>query len=308
MFKILFVVIVNTSLLNVSISAQSDTRYIESENLKIKINNIEKRIDRLEKTDLKALNARLEFSKEIISGHDTMFSGINTIFALVSVILATLGIILPFLTYFLGIKPAQESIKNLKKEMSNFLKNSQKEQVENALENLKNPNLQLKNNANLYLSFNQHYDFSEKDYFEIYTLLQSDLEESYKSLLKMILSNKISKYATNFFDSLVISNEAEFNLYYIVRYYSICGIETKLNNLAAFLSNSATRSTSALNLASVILNESRSDFFKICESTEIISAFNETEGKLFLNQIIGFLEHYKITDKFSKTKLYKAFQ
>lgn len=229
MFIILLVIIVNISVINVSMSAQSDTQLLESENIKDKINNIEKRIDRLEKTDLKMLSTRLEFSREIISGHDTMFSGINTIFALVSVILATLGIILPFLTYFLGIKPAQDSIKNLKKEMANFLKNFQKEQVENALENLKNPNLQLKNNANLYLSFNQHYDFSEKDYFEIYTLLESELEETYKIILKMILSNKISTYATKYFDALIISNEAESNLFYIAKYYSICGIENKLN-------------------------------------------------------------------------------
>ncbi|TGN13105.1 hypothetical protein [Leptospira ilyithenensis] len=307
MINKLYFLIITICLIQSPLFSQIKLTDSESKNIDSKFQSIEKRLEQIEKSDLKSLNQRLEFSKEIISGHDTMFSGINTIFALVSAILATLGIILPFLTYFLGIKPAQDSIKNLRKEMSDFLKNTQKEQVEKALQNLNSTNLQLKNDANLFLSINQHYEFQDKDYFDIYSLLESDLEDSYKGTLKLIFSNKISNYATKYFDSLIITHEADPNIFYIIRYYSLCGIENKFSKIVEYIKNSQYISNRALNLSSMIISTSHTDFLKIFDSDEIISAFTKEEGILFLKHIQGTLEHYKLVDLFKNTKFFKSF-
>lgn len=174
-----------------------------------------------DKIDL--LEQRISQASDTINNQNSLLGGFETIYAIISIVIALLGIGLPLVTYFFGIKPSQDAVKelenNVDKKLAQYLANSRKKRVDEAINNLKSQNTELINNAINYISVTQHDGFTDEQIYKIVLLLKNDnISDNIKITLAHVLTNRKIDIATEYFLNKITDKNSNFK-YPAIKYF-----------------------------------------------------------------------------------------
>ncbi|HMK24425.1 MAG TPA: hypothetical protein VK483_00245 [Chitinophagaceae bacterium] len=179
------------------------------------------------------LEERLKQASDTISNQNALSDGFGVIYTIITIIVALLGIVLPILTYQFGIKPSQKALKefenNIDKKFEQYLIDSRNSQIEQATENLKSQNQELKSNAVTFLSLTQHQGFNDQQLFKLFLLLKSsNIDQTTKGTIAYSISNRKSDFATEYFYEALKDSSNVGVKYAALRYFANIGIENHL--------------------------------------------------------------------------------
>jgi hypothetical protein len=226
------------------------------------------------------LEERLKQASETISSQNSLFDGFGVLYAIITVVIALIAIALPILTYQFGIKPSQEALKefenNAEKKMEEFLFKTRNIQIEQAIENLKSQNQELKTNALAFLSLTQHQGFTDQQLYKLFLLLKSnDIDQAIKGTIAFTISNRKSDYATDYF-STALKDPKNTNIKYAaIRYFTSIGIENYIHIFRDLISDSKDKNTEFITLLGYIFGVNRNSLVTILNDKELIDKLDK---------------------------------
>lgn len=221
------------------------------------------------------LEERIKQASDTIANQNSLFDGFGVLYSIITIIIALIGIALPILTYQFGIKPSQEALKefenNAEKKMADFLAKSRNKQIEQAIDNLKSQNQELKTNAITFLSLTQHQGFTDEQLYKLFLLLKSEsIDQTTKGTIAYSISNRKSDYATDYF-STALKDPKNVNIKYAaIRYFSNIGIENHLQIFRDLISQSKDKNTEFITLLSYVYSTNRNSLLTIINDKELI--------------------------------------
>lgn len=247
-----------------------------------KIEEMDDRLSKIEKLmDSKMLEHRLESASEIIRWQDAQ---INTIQLFLIGVSAFIAIFIPVFTYIFAIKPAKEATEKLKIKFLEFLEGYETKQIEQAIENLKSNDKYLRQSASLYLSLKQYFPFEDRHLFKIQKMLSDpQIEDSTKGVLALLLSNRKSEYADEYFSKLMRGEvQQDTSVYYALKYFATAGITDYLEIMAEYILNSKDPYNRYINCASTIAQISKEALLQLVNNENINKNLKpETRKKIY---------------------------
>lgn len=248
------------------------------------------------------LNDRLQQASDTISNQNSLLDGFGVLYTIITIIIALIGVVLPVLTYQFGIKPSQDALKefenNADKKMEEFLAKSRNKQIEQAIENLKSQNQELKTNAVTYLSLTQHQGFSDQQLFKLFMLLKSDdIDQVTKGTLAYTISNRKSDYATEYFKEAV-KNPANVNVKYAAtRYFANIGVENHLDVFRSLVANALDKNTEFNTILIHIANTNKNAVKILINDKLFVDNLDNEALKMQKLTVQNFKASWQLTDK-----------
>lgn len=239
-----------------------------------KIEEMDNRLSNIEKLmDSKMLEHRLEAASEIIRWQDTQINTIQLFLLGVSIFIA---VFIPVFTYLFAIKPAKEATEKLKVKFLEFLKGYEIKQIDQAIENTKSTDKHVRQSASLYLSLNQYFPFEDRHLFKIHKMLSDpQIEDSIKGVLALLLSNRKSEYADEYFTKLMQSNtKSDTLVYYALKYFATVGIKNYLEAIAEYVLNTNESYNRYINCASTLAYMSKEALSQLINNKRISENLN----------------------------------
>ena len=186
------------------------------------------------------LNSRLQYENksalETIAFLNSVVGAYGVIF---SILIGVFAIGLPVMTYFLGIQPAKDAVKelqnNIDKKVENYLYLNFQKNFDLAMENLESESSTLVDRGIVFLSNNIHHDFSDYQYFKIYqVLLSKKLDPAKRGQIAFFLGNTENPY------SKIVFNKEKFLKVTSISgiaplYYSKVGVEKNVKGIVILL-------------------------------------------------------------------------
>lgn len=284
---------------------------------KIKIEDLNVKIDSVIKTQKNfkntVLKERIEQATETISHQNSIISSFGTLYSIITIIFALLGIALPILIYLFGIRPSQKALKDFEensvKKFEKFIEENKKNEINNAINNLKSQDNSIKNNAINFLSLNYHFGFDENQLLKILSILnEKNLDDNLSNQLNHCISNQKNENVKKYFEEFLLNSKVlDTKFYYCIKFFSNYDYETYKALLKQYITNNIEKNQSILFTISIYLSQfSKSDFNKLINDKSIIDSFDD-DAKKYLNQSYkNFLTTWKIEEKdFKKTYLFQ---
>jgi hypothetical protein len=255
------------------------------------------------------LEERLKQASDTISCQNSLFDGFGVLYTIITIVIALIGIALPILTYQFGIKPSQLALKefenNAEKKMEEFITKTRNKQIEQAIENLKSQNQELKSNAITFLSLTQHQGFTDEQLYKLFLLLKSDsIDQSIKGTIVNSISSRKSDFATDYF-SEAIKDSKNINIKFAaIRYFAIIGIENYLNVFRDLISNAVDKNTEFITLLTYVFSSNKNSVIPILNDKELIDKLDDNTLKMLKSSMSIFITSWQISDKeFEKSYL-----
>lgn len=171
------------------------------------------------KTDNISKSDETNLLQETINYQNAIMNASSHWLAYLSIFLGLLGIGLPLLTYFLGIKPSQDQIKENKKAVEVLLQERQEKEIEKLFKDLKSDSISKKYQTARILSSYSNYAFNDyqiRDLIDVAENLNDN--KSCLALINNLLACTDSKYTENYFNKLILNENNTQNSYYISIY------------------------------------------------------------------------------------------
>jgi len=282
-----------------------------------KIENLNSKLDSVIKTQKtfkdSVLKLRIEQATETISHQNSIISSFGTLYSIITIIFALLGVALPILIYLFGIKPSQKALKefeeNSVKKFEKFIAENKKNEIDNAINNIKSEDNSIKNNAINFLSLNYHFGFDENQILKILNILnEKNLDENLCNQLNHCISNQKNENVKKYFDDFLINSKVfDTKFYYCLKFYSNYKYEVYNELLKKYILNNIENNQSILFTISIYLIQfSRTDFNKLINDKSIIDSFDDETNKNLKQSYISYLTSWKMEEKdFQNTYLYK---
>lgn len=244
------------------------------------------------------LEQRIQQASDTISNQNSLFDGFGVLYAIITIVIALIGIALPVLTYQFGIKPSQDALKefenNADKKMEEFLAKTRNKQIEQAIENIKSDNQELKTNAVTYLSLTQHQGFSNEQLFKLFTLLKSDkIDQVTKGTIAYTISNRKSDYATEYFKEAILEPKNVNVKYAATRYFANVGIEDFLDVIRELVSSFTDKNTELNTLLIHMANTNKAAVKILINDKELIDTLNKKD----IEAVSNFKASWQLSDK-----------
>lgn len=159
-----------------------------------------------------SLDKKEDDASNTIKYLNSLVGSFGSIFTILGVYIAIIALVLPVLVYILGIRPSQQALKelesNMDKRLDEYISDTRNKQIENALNNIRTGDTDLKNQGLTYITFTQYQGFSKDQWFQIYSIHQtSKNDQGVRSQLAFVLSTHRNDYATELFNSREIIDD-----------------------------------------------------------------------------------------------------
>ncbi|GGG51104.1 hypothetical protein BXY58_1272 [Epilithonimonas arachidiradicis] len=260
------------------------------------------------KDKIDILEDRIEQATETISNQNSLISSFGTIYTILTIIFTVIGLIVPIVTYFFGIKPSREQIKNLElnfnERLDLYLKETKQKEINFAIENITKGSLEQKQSSIAYLSIIQHEKLTDDQYFKLFKILSNnkiDITQAYT--LAYVLIGKKNEYATEYcYD--ILKNKMEFMEFIAVKYFSIIGLKDSIPHFIKYLSEISDKNSALIRIISYmkqITLEATDDFL----NSDITNVFVLEDRKSISSNLLDFtFQSQPEKERFKKTKFY----
>jgi len=296
-------------LIILSLAANGQPKMSLADSLKQNISALNLSITKSSET-VKVLEERLSQASDTINNQSTVISSFEVIYSILTIIFTIIGLLVPIVTYYYGIKPSRDQIKNLEsnfdKRLEEYLKTSRLENIDNAISSLTSNSAELKQNAITYLSLTQHEGLTDIQYFKLYKVLSAEgIDSTQKHSLGFILTGKENEYATEYCKSILRSRSL-YNEYIPARYFGMIGISKYVSNFIDYLKSVPEKNDAFMRIISHMKIVSLDSVIELLNSEEIINLFDADDYTYLKNYRLtnGFEKGYE-EDKLKTTKLYK---
>lgn len=292
-----------------SFSTQGQNKLTLVDSLKLNISVLNESINKSNEI-VKILEERISQASDTITNQSSIISSFEVIYSILTIIFTIIGLLVPIVTYYYGIKPSRDQIKNLEsnfdKRLEEYLKTSRLENINNAINNLSSDSPELKQNSITYLSLTQHEGLTDLQYFKLYKILTSEkIDSTQKHSLGFILTGKENEYATEYCTS-ILRSKSLYNEYIPARYFGMVGISKFISNFVDYLQSVPEKNDAFMRIISHMKIVSLDSVITLLNSDEIIALFDKDDYTYFKNYKLtnGFDQGYEI-NKLKTTKLYK---
>lgn len=202
-------------------------------------NIINKELNNKSKT-ISELELKLEDSKNTISFLNSVIGTFSAFLTGLGIFIAIIALIVPFATYHYAVKPSREALKDLEKNFDNrleqYLWENRNNQINKAIEKIKDGNAEEKSQAISFLSFTQSEGLTDEQLFQIYRLLKKNQADySIKSQLSFILSSRRTDYASELFNSSDVKDDPVIRQMAML-YYAKTGYKNNYKGLNSIIS------------------------------------------------------------------------
>lgn len=190
----------------------------------------------------KVLEDRIAQATETIANQNSTISSFSYIYSSISLILGLIGITLPFLTYLFGIKPSQDALKEFEEKsdakFNSFLKERTKNEIDNAIVNLKSDDNHIRNNSLNFLTYSSHQGLMEDQILKIINVIRSSTDEIFLSqLLNCIINEKNEELKKYFIEFLNTSQKSSTIIFYCLKFFSYYSYGAYKQDLKIYISN-----------------------------------------------------------------------
>lgn len=281
--------------------ADSSNVIVQSLNIKIRESN----------EVISTLEKRLNQASETISNENSIITSFGTIYMVLTIVFALIGLLVPIVTYYFGIKPSREQIKNLEANFDNrlgeYLKITKEKEIDTAIERLTNNSIELRQNAITYLSLTHHEGLTDVQYFKLFKILETDqIDSTQKYTLAYVLTNKKNDFATEYCKQILRTSNL-YNEIIPTRYFAMIGVKDFIPDLVEYLYRIPEKRDSFIRIISHMKIVSLDAVVELFNSDKIISIFNNAED-------LEYFRNYRLTNSFAQgyeegkikeTQLYK---
>lgn len=259
---------------------------------------------------IRILEQRIDQANDTISNQGAIISSFEVIYSILTIVFTIIGLLVPIVTYYYGIKPSRDQIKNLEanfdKRLEQYLTTSRHENIDKAISGLTSNSAELKQSSLTYLSLTQHEGLTDLQYFRLYKVLASEgIDSVQKHSLANILTGKENEYATEYCVS-ILRSKSPYNEYIPARYFGMIGIKKFIPNFVEYLQTINDKSDAFTRIISHMKIVSLDSVLDLLNSDEIIVLFNKSDSSIFKNNTFtnGFEKGYE-ENKLKDTKFYK---
>ncbi len=260
---------------------------------------------------MKILDQRLLQASDTINNQSTIVSSFEIIYSILTIVFTIIGLLTPLVTYFFGIKPSRDQIKQLEANFDNklaeYLQFSRISRIDNALKNLEGGNIQEKQNAITFLSLTQHEGFSDMQLFKLLKAINSkNTDEIQKITLASLLTTTENEYATQYCQKLLKdgnTNDGNINIEFIpARYFGLIGVTNHLADFKEYLLSVSDKKISLAAIVSHMRTISIEAVVEMFNSDEIADLFEDADLLPLGNQLKWIFKG-KEADSIKITKL-----
>lgn len=273
------------------------------------VHSLNQEIKKATKT-IAVLENRLSQSSNIIENQNSIISGFGVIYTILTIVFTIIGLLVPVVTYYFGIKPSREQIKNLESNFDNrleeYLKLSKETEINIAIEKLSDDSPELKQNAIAYLSLTQHQGFSDLQYFKLYKIINSELiDTTHKQSLASVLTGKENQFATEYCKNILLSKNQSIE-YISARYFGMIGVINYIQIFKNYIETAQQKEEAFIRIISHMKVISLNSVIDFLNSKDIISIFNNKEKKILKKSyFFSNFEKGNEENKLKETELYK---
>lgn len=280
----------------------------------IEIQTINKKIDSIINSERKTkiLEERINQATETISNQNSMISGFGTLYTIITIVFAIIGIALPILTYQFGIKPSQKALeefdKNAEKKFMNFMNSKKQEEIDNAILNLNNEDIFIKNNALNYLSLNYHLGFNETQIIKLIKFIEKNIgDDTFNMQLAHCLTNQKNDDTKDFFINYLRNSTKIDNLiYYCMKFLSFYDYNDYKDSFKKYVSELSGSFSVILNYTSLFSRETTK---KIMNDKEVIDKLKPEDFAYLKSSWNHHLDSWKMNEnEFKKTYLFQKIE
>lgn len=292
-----------------SMSTQGQNKMTLVDSLKLNIAALNESVNKSNET-VKILEERISQASDTITNQSSVISSFEIIYSILTIIFTIIGLLVPVVTYYYGIKPSRDQIKNLEsnfdKRLEDYLKTSRLENIDNAIKSLSSNSAEQKQNAITYLSLTQHEGLTDIQYFKLYKVLTSDgIDSSQKYSLSYILTGKENEYATEYCKSILRSNSLS-NEHIPARYFGMIGVANYIQNFCDYLKIVSEKNDSFIRIISHMKTVSLDSVIELFNSDIVTNLFDKKDLIYFKNyQLINSFEKGYEENKINSTRLFK---
>jgi hypothetical protein len=257
------------------------------------------------------LEERLKQASDTIANQNSLFDGFAVLYAIITIVITLIAIALPILTYQFGVKPSQDALKefeaNAEKKFETYLNKARNKQIEQAIENIKSQNQELKTNAVTFLSLTQHQGFTEQQLYKLFVLLKtSDIDQITKGTIAYTISNRKSDYATDYFTE-ALKDPKNINIKYAaIRYFANIGIEPHIKVLRDLISKATDKNTEFNTIAIYVAQANKEAVKLLLNDKSVIDLLDDSAIKMQKITVPSLKTSWQLTDEeVEKTYLYE---
>ncbi|PRA94555.1 hypothetical protein CQ046_22480 [Chryseobacterium sp. MYb7] len=275
-----------------------------------KIELLNKKVDSLisEQNGIKTkiLEERINQATETITNQSSMISSFGTLYTVITIILAFIGVVLPILTYQFGIKPSRDALKEFEEKsetkFNTFLKERRVKEFDNAIENLKSEDNQVRTNGLNFLTFNIHYGFNKNQILKILEIISNTNDESFSDQLLHCISQErnedLKKYYLRYLQTTTYKPGA--TIYYCLTFLSYYNYNEYKNELKTYISNDNGFSTFLTACSHLCKNN---DFIDLLNDKSIIDNLSLESLAYFHGTDLGIhhINNWKLNEGVYKT-------
>ncbi|MGQ0829408.1 MAG: hypothetical protein ACT4ON_13550 [Bacteroidota bacterium] len=261
------------------------------------------------------LEERLKQASDTIANQNSLLDGFGVLYTIITIIITLIAVAVPILTYQFGVKPSQNAIKefenNADKKFENYLSKTRNEQIEQAIENLKSQNQELKLNAINYLSLTQYQGFTDLQLYKLFVLLKStDFDQTIEVNIAYIISNKKNDYATDYFTQIIKDGSKNISIKHAaIRYFTNIGIDNYLDLFKDLLAKSTDKQSEYFMLLAHVANANKKAVKRLLNAKELIDLLDMNDLKKSQEGILSNKNQWQISDEeLEQSYLNKEFQ
>jgi hypothetical protein len=282
---------------NIDSNARTNV-YSEIDLLKKSIISQNKIITQLEDQQKLLLNKTivLQESKEKIDYYqNSLISSFGTIYTIITIAIALLTVGLPLVTWFFGIKPSQDAVrdleKNLNQKVSDHLRQTKIDQINNALKIIKNQPSTLSQTAFQFLSLSRLEGLSDNQLLDIYTLLKTkNYQEHEIRILTSLLASKRNSFAEDLFCDERFAGFISFEGF---DYFTKFDYANDLSILKKFINASGNPTDSYFTILSNLKKNSKIRFVEMLNNEEFINSIPDYVIKNYKNKEGDYYKNFE---------------
>jgi hypothetical protein len=231
-----------------------------------------------------------------ISYLNSIISSYGVIFSILTIFIAIIALAIPIMTYQFGIKPSQKALKDLESNMDarliKYLREKRNKDITDALANISGGNNERKSQALSYLSITSHEGFTDNQIFEIFTILNRNLNDNnIKNQLSYILTIKKNEFADQFFNNENNLKDSIIEQMAIL-YFIKTGISNNHKGLSCILNGSSDQYNTFIRLLFNLIQSSSKEVKDLINDINLIDLLSqETLKKIKQNfplNVTGF--------------------
>ncbi|WCL51028.1 hypothetical protein [Leptospira sp. GIMC2001] len=222
-------------------------------------------------------------------------------FTIFSILLGTFAVGLPAYVYYYNIKPSRKIAKILKNKFNEYYREFEKEQIDQAINNLSSSDFSLKSFSSTALLLRQTYDFSREQIFNIIDISQKESDFNIINSMEVILAAHPDPLVDNYFQNRFLNTN---HINYAMKYFLFSGFDKFISVFLQKIISSPPEKNTFISVISSLKSLSENATIELFNNelfTEMINNEILLKNKSFIEKL--FFES-KSQNDYEKTSLF----